>query len=137
MRAPAWVMAAALAALAGGASAATQVVPTVIAGSAAWSKTQPNTVVLNAVVQLNDGCWSNPRFMPPLSAKPPRGPAAAVMQTAPIQILADHDTRKMCPMVVRQVKVPTRNWRVYPNPQLTSVKYIGSAQPVTAVTGKR
>jgi hypothetical protein len=38
---------------------------------------------------------------------------------------------------VRQVKAPTRNWRIYPNPQLTAVKYIGSTQPVTAVIGKR
>ena len=136
MRASAWVMAAALAALASGAAAATQTVPTVIAGTAAWSKTQPNTIVLNAVVQLNDGCWSNPRFMPPLSTRPPRG-RAAPMQTAQIPILADHDTRKMCPMLVRKVPVPTRNWRIYPNPALTSVKYVGSTQPVTAIIGKR
>jgi hypothetical protein len=131
MRASAWVMAAALAALASGAVAETKVVPTVLIGSAGWS-TRPNTITLNAVVQLNDTCWSNPRFMPPLA-----GAKSAPGQTAQIPILADHATGKMCGMVVRKVKVPTRDWRIYPNPQLKAVKFVGSAQPVTVVIAKR
>ena len=131
MRASAWVMAAALAALAGGATAETKVVPTVISGTAVWSKKLPNTIVLNAVVQLNDTCWSNPRFMPPLThASTPVG------DTAPVEILATHAAKKMCGMVVRKVRVPTRSWRIYPNPKLTSVKFVGSDQPVTATITK-
>jgi hypothetical protein len=124
-------MAAALAAMASGAAAETATVPVVLIGSAGWS-TLPNTIVLNATVQLNDSCWSNPRFMPPLA-----GAKSAPGQTAQIPILADHVTGKMCAQVVRQVKVPTRNWRFYPNPALTSVKFVGSSQPVTVVISKR
>ena len=131
MRASAWALAAALAAMASGAAAETQVVPTVLTGSAAWSKKLPNTVVLNAVVQFNDGCWSNPRFMPPLaSAKAPLG------DTAPVEVQADHATKKMCAMVVREVHVPTRNWRIDPNPKLASVRFVGSTTPVTVVIAK-
>ncbi|HWF78123.1 MAG TPA: hypothetical protein VN694_13210 [Caulobacteraceae bacterium] len=135
MRASAWVMAAALAALASGASAETKAIPTVVSGAAAWSRL-PNTITLNAVVQLNDTCWSNPRFMPPLAAKPAPGRAAPVQPTE-VPILADHATGKMCGMVVRQVKVPTRQWRIYPDPQLKSLKFVGSAQPVTVVIARR
>lgn len=131
MRASAWVMAASLAAMTSGAAAETKVVPTVLTGSAGWS-TLPNTIVLNAVVQLNDTCWSNPRFMPPLA-----GARGAPGQMAQIPILADHATGKMCGMVVRKVAVPTRNWRIYPNPQLRAVRFVGSAQPVTVVISRR
>jgi len=131
MRGSAWVMAAALAALASGAAAETKVVPTVISGSAAWSKHQPNTIVLAAVVQLNDSCWSNPRFVPPLTKA-----ATPLGETAPIEIQADHATDKMCSMIVRKVRVPTLNWRIYPNPKLASVKFVGSTHPVTAAIGK-
>ena len=132
MRASGWAMAVALAAMASGAAAATQVVPTVISGSAAWSKKLPHTIVLNAVVQFNDGCWSKPRFVPPLThAGTPQG------DTAPVEIQATHATQKMCTMIVRKVHVPTRSWRIYPNPKLTSVKFVGSTTPVTAVIVKR
>jgi hypothetical protein len=131
MRASAWVVAAAIAALATGAVAETKVVPTVSIATAAWS-TQPNTLAIKATVQLNDACWTNPRFMPPLTgAKPPAG------EVAPIEVVADYATGKICAQVVRTVAVPTLNWRIYPNPKLTGVKIIGSVHPVTVVIRKR
>ncbi len=131
MRASAWVMAAALAALATSAAAETKVVPTVLVASAKLAAV-PNTVTINAMVQLNDSCWSNPRFQPPLtSAAPLAG------EIAPIEVVADYATGKMCAQVVREVAVPTLDWRIYPNPKLTGVKIIGSAQPVTVVIRKR
>jgi hypothetical protein len=135
MRASAWIVAAALAALASGAAAETKPIPTVISGSAAWSRL-PNTITLNAVVQLNDTCWSNPRFMPPLAAKPKSGAPPAAQPTE-VTILADHATGKMCGMVVRKVKAPTWQWRIYPGTQPKVLKYVGSAQPVTVVIAKR
>jgi hypothetical protein len=129
MRASTWLTAAALAAMATSAAAATttKTVPTVISATARWS-TLPNTITITATVQLNDSCWSNPRFMPPLTG--PRPPPGTVV---PIEVLADYTTGKMCAMVVRKVPVPVLNWRIYPNPRLRAVKVIGSQHPVTAI----
>ena len=135
MRASTLVIAAALAALASSAAADTKPIPTVISGTAAWSRL-PNTITLNAVVQLNDTCWSNPRFMPPLAAKPKPGAPPAAQPTV-VTILADHAAKKRCGMVVSKVRVPTRQWRIYPNPALKSLKFVGSAQPVTVVIAGR
>lgn len=127
MRASTWLTAAALAAMATSAAAATttKTVPTVISATARWS-TLPNTITITAIVQLNDSCWSNPRFMPPLT-----GPRPAPGTVAPIEVQADYTTGKMCAMVVRTVPVPVLNWRIYPNPKLRAVKMIGSQHPVT------
>jgi hypothetical protein len=130
MRAFAWAAAAALAAVATSAAAEVKVVPTVVSGSAKWDKA-PNTIVLNAVVQLNDSCWSNPKFRPPLANVKQAG------ATAPIEIVANYVTGKMCAQVVRRVPVPAYKWRIYPNPTLKSVKYVGSTTPVTVQIGKR
>jgi hypothetical protein len=131
MRAFAWVIAAALAAAATTAAAEVKLVPTIASGTAAWATT-PNTLVLNAMAQLNDTCWSKPRFRPPLTgAKHPLG------DTAQVEIVADHASGKMCGMVLRKVAVPTYRWRIYPNPALKAVKYVGSTTPVTAVIAKR
>jgi hypothetical protein len=133
MRASTWLAAAgltaaALAAMATSAAAATtKTVPTVISATARWS-TLPNTITITATVQLNDSCWSNPRFMPPLT-----GPRPSPGTVAPIEVLADYATGKMCAMIVRKVQVPVLNWRIYPNPRLRAVKVIGSQHPVTAI----
>jgi hypothetical protein len=127
MRASTWLTAAALAAMATSAAAATttKTVPTVISATARWS-TLPNTITITAMVQLNDSCWSNPRFVPPLTgALPPSG------TVAPIEVQADYTTGKMCAMIVRKVAVPVLNWRIYPNPKLRAVKIVGSQHPVT------
>ena len=129
MRASIWLVAAALAGMATSAAAATttKTVPTVISASARWS-TLPNTITITAIVQLNDSCWSNPRFMPPLTG--PQPPSGSV---APIEVQADYATGKMCAMIVRKVPVPVLNWRIYPNPRLRAVKIIGSQHAVTAI----
>jgi hypothetical protein len=130
MRNLAWLGAAALAAMATSAAAEVKVVPTVLSGSAAWSTT-PNTIVLNAVVQLNDSCWSKPRFRPPLANVKQAG------DTAPVEIVADYAAGKMCAQVIRTVPVPSYKWRIYPNPALKSVKYVGSTTPVTVQISRR
>jgi hypothetical protein len=134
MRASTWLAAAgltaaALAAMATTAAAATttETVPTVISATARWS-TLPNTITITAIVQLNDSCWSNPRFVPPLTG--PRPPPGTV---APIEVQADYATGKMCAMIVRKVPVPVQNWRIYPNPKLRAVRIVGSQHPVTAI----
>lgn len=134
MRASTWfaatgLAAAALAGMATTAAAATttKTVPTVITASARWS-TVPNTITITAVVQLNDTCWSNPRFAPPLT-----GPRLAPGTVAPIEVQADYASGKICAMVVRKVPVPVLNWRIYPNPKLRAVKIIGSTHAVTAI----
>jgi hypothetical protein len=129
MRNLAWLGAAALAAMATTAAAEVKVVPTVLSGSAAWSRT-PNTIVLNATVQLNDSCWSKPRFRPPLANVKQSG------DTAPIEIVADYAAGKICAQLVRKVALPSYKWRIYPNPALKSVKYVGSATPVTVRISK-
>ena len=128
MRASKWLIGAALAAMATSAAAATtaKTVPTVISATAR-SSTLPNTITITAIVQLNDSCWSNPRFVPPLAgALPPSG------TVAPIEVQADYTTGKMCAMIVRKVPVPVVNWRIYPNSKLRAVKIIGSQHPLTA-----
>lgn len=86
----------------------------------------PNTITITAMVQLNDSCWSNPRFVPPLTGTRPLPGSVA-----PIEVQADYATGKMCAMIVRKVPVPVLNWRIYPNPKLRAVKIIGSTTPVT------
>jgi len=129
MRNLAWLGAAALVATATTAAAEVKVVPTVLSGSAAWSKT-PNTIVLKAVVQLNDSCWSKPQFRPPLANVKQAG------DTAPIEIVANYATGKICAQVVTKAPVGPYNWRIYPNPKLKSVKYVGSTTPVTVQISK-
>jgi hypothetical protein len=126
MRGSAWLIAAALAGLAAPAAADVETVPTVVSGSAKWGA--PNTVTLNAVVQLNDTCWSNPRVDPRRVGISSRAPV-----TAPVFIVADHATGRMCAMVVRQVAIPTLDWRIHRDPRLRSVQFIGSAHAVTVV----
>jgi hypothetical protein len=112
------------------AATTTKTVPTVISATARWS-TLPNTITITAIVQLNDSCWSNPRFAPPLTGpRPPRG------TVAPIEVQADYQAGKMCAMFVRMVPTPVLNWRIYPSPALRAVKIIGSQHPVTVNIGR-
>jgi hypothetical protein len=106
-----------------------ETVPTVISATAVWDHVAPNTVVVDAKVQLNDTCWSNPRFEAPLGRVRAKADASGV---APILVVATYTPHHVCGMVVRQVDVPALHWRIYPNPSLTAVKIVGSAQPVTA-----
>ena len=123
----AWMLAAGLAAtattMASGAVADTRVVPTVLSGTARWSSAA-NRIDLDAVVQLNDSCWSRPRIQAPLGSVPTPG------DVAPIQIVADYATGQMCAQVVTSVRTPPLSWRVTPGRRLRSVRFIGSQRPV-------
>ena len=136
MSRPTFVITAALVCFAGSAagdpalSATQEPVATVISAAARWAG--PDTITVNAVVQLNDSCWSDPRFVAPLNLRP--GPPSPVV---PIWVMADHETGKMCAQIVRTAVVPTYKWRTSPGPRPTAVKVFGSAHPLTVTIQRR
>jgi len=105
-------------------------VEVVHSASAAYSATQPHTIVVDATVDLPNSCWSNPRFQTPAPGAVPDANG-----TIDVTILADYSggPGMACGMIFRPaVKVPELLWSTYPKAGLRAVNVVGSTTSVVA-----
>ena len=113
--------------IAGAALAAEKTVPTVLSAAAEYSTTERHTIIIQARVRLDNGCWSNPRFQ-----RPDAKAAPDTQGVLPITVVADSSEGPdvMCAMHVTDADVPPLHWSGYPNRVLKALKVVGSREPV-------
>jgi len=128
MRWIACALAGAIALQAAGASAAVVAVAVVKSGSAILSA-DGRTLVVNANVDLSNGCITNPRVQPPDASAQPD---ANGMVTLTVAVDSSAGPGQMCSMIYRANVAATPLQWAGPPPGLKSVQLVGARAPLVA-----